>query len=130
VNIIPNINILVTKYEKVISCEYMNPELLENRLAILLAKYDIEAEKNTRYDVLPDLDMSEIGLLLRENRELNAVIEKQNEIIDIFRIKYLDISLEYNERIERIRRDHQNELKNLHSQFRERLKATKKQNNI
>ena len=101
----------------------MSLDSLENRLAILLAKYDIEKQTQSP-GTSTDTDMSEIGLLRRENTQLKIMIESQKEIIDLFRTKYLDLSLEYNENVERIRRTHQNELKNLHSQFRERLKST------
>ena len=109
----------------------MSLDTLENRLAILLAKYDIkqddkERSKTGAFESSIDTDMSEIGLVRRENAQLKTMIESQREIIDLFRTKYLDLSLEYNENVERIRRTHQNELKNLHSQFRERLKSADK----
>lgn len=104
----------------------MDPDSLETKLTILLAKYDIQKNKDKIKNKLPDStfdDISEIELLRRENAELKKVIDSQKDIIDVFRTKYLDISLEYNEKIDRIRQDHQNELKNLHTQFQMRLKV-------
>jgi len=89
---------------------------LEQRLAILLAKYESKSSSDNV------ADMTELGILRRENHKLKEVIDTQKEMIDIFRIKYLDLSIEYNERIEKIRSDHMNELTNLHAQFKARLK--------
>lgn len=105
----------------------MDLNSLENKLAILLAKYDIQnnKKKNNSDSPTTSTDMSELSLLQRENQELKRQLEAQKEIIDLFRTKYLDLSIEYNSKIDRIRENHQNELKNLHSQFKTRLRNNK-----
>lgn len=96
----------------------------EQKLKLLLAKYDGKKHDNSS-DVSEISDMSEIGILRRENRHLKEVIESQKEVIELFRTKYLDLALEYNEKIDGLRQDHQNELQNLHFQFKERIKKEK-----
>jgi hypothetical protein len=102
----------------------MDLNTLENRLSLLLAKYDINKDNESS-----DSDMTEIGIVRRENRKLKELNESQKEVIEVFRTKYLDLAIEYNDKIERLRRDHLNELQNIHSQFKERLRKERAPSN-
>ena len=94
-----------------------NIDEIEGNINLLLTKYDDTDIKSSK---LTDTSLN--GIYYRENKYLKEVIKSQKEIIDLFNIKFQDLSIQYNTKIEKLRETHLLELNDLHQQFRLRLK--------
>lgn len=87
-----------------------NPNSMHNELDLLLSKY-----KNP--------NSSELQNLQTENEHLRKILASQYEIIQAYELKYQDLSIEYNTKIDKLRKEHEQNIAELHEQFRKRLSA-------
>jgi hypothetical protein len=110
------------KIDFIILTSIQMTESVNDKLQLLLMKYDYTSNQIDTDGSDSANDMTHAGILLRENTHLKKVVENQRDIIDIFRTKYQDLAIEYNNKIENLRDSHLQELEDIHSQFKDRLR--------
>jgi hypothetical protein len=105
---------------KVINMKMSRDNNMKSDINLLLSKYNGSNSMDNSID--KPIDMSANSILIRENIHLTNIIKSQKQIIDSFQTKFQDLSIQYNNKIEKLRDIHLQELNELHQQFKSRLK--------
>ncbi len=92
-------------------------------LQILLAKYKYDDTARINTNTNTNTNRGD------EIECLKQIIDRQRKKIQEYETLYQDMSITYNEKIDRLREDHAQEITKIHSQFRERLKREMKEKN-
>ena len=85
--------------------KYSNPESIHNKIDLLLSKYG-------------DTTLNEPQNICVETQHLRKILKSQYEIIQAYELKYQDLTIEYNNKIEKLKDEHQQNIAELHKQFR------------
>lgn len=109
----------------------MSENQIDDTIQLLLSKYDglDNLDKSTyskftksKSSKVSQTDMTRIGILTRENEKLKEIVESQKEVMELFEERFQDLSIVYNTKIEKLRDRHDQEMNELHQQFKTRLK--------
>ena len=102
-----------------------DPDTISGRIQLLSARYDnlcqTDRTDKTNKDGSSDKTLTRENMLENEIMYLKKTINDQKDIIDKLRLFYQDLSITYNEKIDRLRAEHDKELRSMFVQFKERL---------